>query len=137
MHQQLFHRVKLIDNSKRKTEALFFKKLDAYLKEAERKGQKIAIVSHHPLYFTGANSTKMEPIRFLINYTPFAIFGVAGLYRAARGMSPQPSYKRMVKKFEKHIAPYKHIAWISGHDHDQQIIIKNNVTQIVSGNGGP
>ena len=105
VHQQLFHRVKLIDNSKRKTEALFFEKLDAYLKEAERKGQKIAIVSHHPLYLTGANSTKMQPIRFLINYTPFAIFGVAGLYRAARGMSPQPSYKRMVKKFEKHIAP--------------------------------
>ena len=136
VHNQLFHRVKLIDDSKSKTEALFFEKLDAYLKEAESKGQKIAIVSHHPLYLTGANSTKIQPIRFLINYTPFAIFGVAGLYRAARGMSPQPSYKRMVRKFEQHIAPYKHITWISGHDHDQQIIIKNNVTQIVCGNGG-
>jgi predicted MPP superfamily phosphohydrolase len=136
VHKQLTHPVGLIDNSKKKTEALFFQQFDAYLKEASEKGQKIAIVTHHPLYLTGANSLKMQPTRFLITYTPLKVFGMMGMNRAARGMSPQPNYKRMVSKFEKHIAPYKNIIWISGHDHDQQLIIKNNVTQIVSGNGG-
>jgi hypothetical protein len=136
IHQQLFHKVGLIDDSKAKTEALFFQQFDAYLKEAHDKGHKIFVMSHHPLYLTGKNSLKMQPLRFLINYTPFAVLGTAGLYRAARGMGPQPCYKRMVRKFETHIAPYKHIVWISGHDHDQQLIEKNNVTQIVSGNGG-
>jgi predicted MPP superfamily phosphohydrolase len=136
VHRQVAHPVGLIDNSVKKTEALFFQQFDAYLKEASEKGQKIAVVTHHPLYLTGANSLKMQPTRFLITYTPLKVAGMAGLNRAARGMSPQPNYQRMVEKFEKHVAPYKHIIWISGHDHDQQLIVKNNITQIVSGNGG-
>ena len=136
VHNQIFHPVKKLENSKKKTEILFFQQFDAYLKEANDKGNKIFVMTHHPLYLSGKNSLRMEPLRSLINYTPMAVFGVAGLYRAARGMSPQPSYKRMVRKFEQHIAPYKHIIWLSGHDHDQQLIEKNNVTQIVCGNGG-
>jgi Calcineurin-like phosphoesterase len=136
VHQQIFHKVDVVENSKKKTEQLFFEQFDAHLKAAHDKGNKIVVMTHHPLYLSGKNSLRMEPTRFLINYTPLAVFGVAGLYRAARGMSPQPSYKRMVRKFEKHIAPYKEIFWVSGHDHDQQLIEKNNVTQIVSGNGG-
>jgi UDP-2,3-diacylglucosamine pyrophosphatase LpxH len=136
VHRQVGHPVGLIDNSKKKTERLFFEQFDFFLKEASEKGQKIAVVTHHPLYLTGKNALKMQPTRFLITYTPLKLFGMMGLNRAARGMSPQPNYKKMVKKFEKHIEPYKNILWISGHDHDQQLIIKNNVTQIVSGNGG-
>ena len=136
VHNQIFHPVKKLENSKKKTETLFFQQFDAYLKEANDKGNKIFVMTHHPLYLSGKNSKPMQPLRFLVNYTPLAVFGVAGLYRAARGMSPQPSYKRMVRKFEQHIAPYKHIIWLSGHDHDQQLIEKNNVTQIVCGNGG-
>jgi Calcineurin-like phosphoesterase len=136
VHHQLFHKVDLIENSTKKTEKLFFEQFDTYLKEANDKGNKIFVMTHHPLYLTGKNSKPMQPLRFLVNYTPLAVFGVAGLYRAARGMSPQPSYKRMVRKFENHIAQYKHVIWLSGHDHDQQLIEKNNVTQIVCGNGG-
>ncbi len=96
IHQQLLHPVGLVDNSKEKTEQLFFKQFDAYLKEAHEKGQKIAVVTHHPLYLTGANSLKMQPTRFLITYTPLKVFGMAGMNRATRGMSPQFNYKRMV-----------------------------------------
>lgn len=136
IHQQLLHPVGLIDNSKEKTEQLFFNQFDAYLKEASEKGQKIAVVTHHPLYLTGKNAVKMQPTRFLVTYTPLKVFGMMGVNRATRGMSPQNCYKRMVKKFETHVAAYKNILWISGHDHDQQFIVKNNITQIVSGNGG-
>ena len=66
VHQQLFHRVKLIDNSKSKTEALFFEKLDAYLKEAEGKGQKIAIVSHHPLYLVSVHIVGQDIVHYYI-----------------------------------------------------------------------
>jgi predicted MPP superfamily phosphohydrolase len=136
VHRQVAHPVDLIDNSVKKTEALFFQQFDEYLKEAAEKDQKIAVVTHHPMYLTGANSLKMQPTRFLITYSPLKVLGMAGMNRAVRGMSPQPNYKRMVAKFEKHVAPYKHIIWISGHDHDQQLIVKNNITQIISGNGG-
>ncbi len=136
VHQQLFHPVKTIENSRKKTEQLFFQQLDADLQEATEKRQKVLIVTHHPLYLSGKNALRLQPLRFFINYTPMALLGVMGMYRAARGMSPQPSYKRMVKKFEQHIAPYPHVIWVSGHDHDQQLIHKNNVTQIVCGNGG-
>jgi hypothetical protein len=136
IHKQLLHPVKLIDNSIEKTEMLFFQQFDAYLSEAQQKGQKIVVVAHHPLYLTGANSVKLEPLRFLITYTPLKVMGMAGMNRAARGMAPQPNYKRLVKKFEAHLAPYPQVIWVSGHDHDQQLIIKKNITQVICGNGG-
>lgn len=136
VHRQLLHPVGLINNSVKETERLFFKQFDMYLKEAHSKGQKIVIVSHHPLYLTGKNSLKMEPARFLITYTPLKVFGMMGMNRAARGMSPQNSYQKMVRKLEKAVESYKSVIWISGHDHDQQLIIKNNITQVVCGNGG-
>lgn len=118
------------------TEALFYKNLDEMIATAVANNQQVIVAAHHPVYTNGQHSKRREPLRFLINYTPLQVFGLMGLNRLLSQDIHQPRYKRMrrrlVQIFDKY--PGK-LIYVSGHDHNFQMIEKNQIMYIVSGGG--
>lgn len=122
--------------TKANTKKIFYSILDSILNYSSLNNQKVIIAAHHPIYTNGQHSKKKQPLRFLINYTPLQIFGLLGLNRLLSQDIEQPRYKRMRKKMISIFEKYPHqITYVSGHDHNLQLIHKDSVTYIVSGGG--
>jgi predicted phosphodiesterase len=119
----------------KKTEKLFYRKLDSLISYSKEKGEEVIIAAHHPMYTNGAHSRKMQPLRFCINYTPLQIFGQFGLNRLFSQDLPQPKYKKMRKRILACIEKYDHVVYASGHDHNLQFFKEKNNRFIVSGCG--
>jgi len=122
--------------TKSHTKELFYKRLDSIISYAVTNDQKIIIAAHHPIYTNGEHSRKLQPWRFLVNYTPFQVFGLMGLNRLLSQDIQQPRYKKMRKEMIQIFSKYPNqITYVCGHDHNLQQIQKDNVTYIVSGAG--
>jgi UDP-2,3-diacylglucosamine pyrophosphatase LpxH len=122
--------------TKSQTKKMFYKRLDSILAYADVRDEKVIIAAHHPVYTNGAHSRKLQPWRFLVNYTPFQVFGVLGLNRLFSQDIEQPRYKKMRKDLLKVFNKYPDkITYVCGHDHNLQLINKDNVSYIVSGGG--
>lgn len=121
--------------SKRNTKELFYQKLDSILSFAKQNGEQVIVAAHHPLYTNGEHSRSLQPIRFLVNYTPFQIFGIFGLNRLFSQDMEQPRYKKMRKRILKSLNKYDNILYASGHDHNLQYFEHNGNRYSVSGAG--
>lgn len=121
--------------SKRKTKELFYHQLDSLLAYSATQEQKVIVTAHHPMFTNGAHSRKLQPERFLINYTPFRIFGLFGLDRLFSQDLPQSRYKRMRRRMLECFSHYDNIVYASGHDHNMQFFKEGKNHYIVSGNG--
>ena len=134
LHRQFFHKVGKTDSYKH-MEAAYLHRLDSLLTLADNAKKTVVFLTHHPLITYGYHSKKRQPLRFLINYTPFQIFGLLGLNRALLSDLPQPRYRRMANKLlyvlKKH-APYIAVA---GHEHNFQHIVQDNMAYVISGAG--
>lgn len=128
---------KNVVGSKKQTKELFYKHLDSLLNLAEKNNEQVVIAAHHPLYSNGKHSKSKQPLRFLLNYTPFQFFGLMGLNRLYSQDMQQPRYKKMRKKLLFTISNYSNIIYASGHDHNLQCFQKGegNNKFIVSGAG--
>jgi len=121
--------------SVKQTKKIFYKKLDSILTVAEQNGEKVIIAAHHPIYTNGFHSSKREPLRFLVNYTPLKIFGWIGLDRLLSQDIDSPRYKKMRKQLITIFNKHSNIIYVSGHDHNMQYFKMNNNKYIVSGCG--
>lgn len=134
LHRQFFHKVGKTDSYK-KMEQIYLHRLNSILISAKAKNQKVVYLSHHPLKNYGVHAQSRQPWMFLVNYTPFQIFGLLGVNRALMSEMRQPRYKKMARKIlgvlDKH-APYLCVA---GHEHNLQYIEENNATYLISGSG--
>jgi predicted phosphodiesterase len=136
LQQQFFHPVGHIKGmSNKETSDRFFHNLDSILAAAKSSNEKVIIVGHHPLYSKGKHALKKQPWRFLINYTPFQIFGLLGLNRVYMQDTEQPRYKRMKRMLLESMDPYANIIYACGHDHNMQFSKHENLYHIVSGSG--
>jgi predicted phosphodiesterase len=136
LQQQFFHPVgKDPGKSKGETELHCYKRLDSLLAYAMAHHEKVIIASHHPLFSKGKHALKKEPWRFLVNYTPFQIFGLLGLNRVYMQDTEQPRYRRMKRNLLKVIDAYPNIIYACGHDHNMQFSKHDNLYHIVSGSG--
>jgi calcineurin-like phosphoesterase family protein len=121
--------------TKKQTKEYFYKRLDSLLEYSGKNNEQVIITAHHPMYTNGKHSRKLQPIRFIINYTPFQIFGQMGLNRLFSQDLSQPKYKKMRWRMLKSFDKYNNIVFASGHDHNLQLFKENGNRYIVSGCG--
>ena len=136
LHSQFFHKVNRPRGLNRKeTQNLFFKRLDSLMNVMQMAGDQIVIAAHHPLFSNGHHGSPKEPLRFLINYTPFQIFGLMGLNRMLVQDIPQPRYKKMKRRLLRVLENYPGVIFISGHEHNLQYHTYDDDHFLISGSG--
>lgn len=121
--------------SKKHTIELFYSNLDSLLTLAKKNGEQVIIAAHHPMYTNGKHSASVQPLRFLINKTPFQIFGLMGLNRLLSQDLAQPRYKKMRNRMLKSFNKHENLICASGHDHNLQCFKQGANSYIVSGAG--
>ncbi|MGZ4061228.1 MAG: hypothetical protein ACXVPU_19510, partial [Bacteroidia bacterium] len=123
------------NGSVKQTKKMFYNQLDSILAYASNDNEQVIITAHHPMYTNGEHSRARQPLRFFINYTPFRIFGLAGLNRLLSQDIAEPKYRRMRNKILASINKYNNITYASGHDHNLQYFKEGKSGYIVSGSG--
>lgn len=121
--------------SKKETKSLFYRQLDSLLGYSAAHGQKVIVTAHHPMFTNGLHSRKLQPFRFMVNCTPFRIFGLCGLDRLFSQDLVQSPYRKMRKKMLECFSHYDNIVYASGHEHNMQFFKEGKNRYIVSGNG--
>ncbi len=136
LQSQFFHKVNRPRGLNRKeTQDQFFTRLDSLMNIAQISGDQIIIAAHHPLFSNGHHGLPKEPLRFLINYTPFQIFGLVGLNRMLVQDIQQPRYKNMKKRLLRIMANYPGVIFVSGHEHNLQYHTYDDDHFLISGSG--
>ncbi|MBX7183127.1 MAG: metallophosphoesterase [Bacteroidia bacterium] len=136
LQSQFFHSTPKFPGMNRKqTSQAFFQRLDSLLKASKANGEQIIVSAHHPLFSMGHHGRPKQPLRFLVNWTPFQIFGLLGLNRMLVQDIPQPRYKRLKKKFLALFDSYENLIYTSGHDHNLQYFKHGPNHYLVSGAG--
>jgi hypothetical protein len=121
--------------SKKETADKFFYRLDSLLNRAKENNEKVIIAGHHPMYTNGAHSKTKQPLRFLVNYTPFQLFGLMGLNRLYSQDLAQPKYRKFRERLLRSIDAYDDIVYVCGHEHNLQCFYEKKNRFIVSGSG--
>jgi len=123
------------DNCSIKTRLNFLDEFESLIKKSNGKTTIIAI--HHPIYSNGSHGGQYSLKQQMI---PVPIAGsIASLLRKTGGVSSQDlQSKRYVELRTKLIAIAQNnpkAVFVSGHEHNLQYIVKNNLPQIISGSG--
>ena len=134
LQRQFFHKVGKTSSYKT-MEIAYLNRLDSLLTRAEKTQKTAVFLAHHPLVNYGHHAKKRQPLRFLINYTPFQIFGLMGLNRALLSDLPQPRYRRMANKFLAILKKHSPYICVAGHEHNLQHIVQDNAAYVISGAG--
>ena len=121
--------------SKKHTRELFYARFDSLLNYASQHQEQVLVAAHHPMYTNGEHSRRLQPLRFLVNYTPFQLFGVMGLNRLLMQDLAQPRYRKMRKQLLNSLDKYDNIVYASGHEHNLQCFKEKGKRYIVSGSG--
>ncbi len=121
--------------TKKETKELFYKRLDSILIAAKKNHEQVIVAAHHPIYTNGQHAKAKQPFRFLVNYTPFQVFGLLGINRLYSQDIAQPRYKKMRKNMLTIFNKYDNIAYVSGHDHNLQCFKEIGNRYVVSGSG--
>ncbi len=121
--------------TKKQTQNNFYKKLDSLLILSKENQEQVIIAAHHPMYSNGQHAKAKQPFRFLVNCTPFQIFGLLGINRLYSQDLAQPRYKKMRKRMLTIFNKYDNITFASGHEHNLQCFKEGGNRYIVSGSG--
>ncbi|MES2592072.1 MAG: metallophosphoesterase [Bacteroidota bacterium] len=121
--------------TKKHTKELFYSRLDSLLNLAKQNGERVLITAHHPMYTNGNHCGKKQPLRFLVNRTPFQLFGLLGLNRLLSQDLSQPRYAKLRKRLLESFNKYDNIIYAAGHDHNLQCFKECANGFIVSGAG--
>ena len=121
--------------TRKQTAEAFFNGLDSLLNYCQTHNEKALVVYHHPLFTNGGHGARKQPLRFLINYTPFQLLGLIGGNRWLVQDIPQPRFKKMRTRMLDIMAKYKGVINASGHEHYLQHYTNGDDHFIVSGSG--
>lgn len=136
LHSQFFHKTnKPTGLTRKQTSERCFKALDSLLVLSDSLHQKVIIAAHHPLFSMGHHGRPKQPLRFLVNWTPFQVFGLIGLNRMLVQDIPQPRYQKLKKRLLRTMYGHKNIIYAAGHEHTLQYFLHNNNHFLVSGAG--
>ncbi len=134
--QWFLHYGKVMTTGTRKqTGERFFHELDSVITMGKQQNKQVVLMGHHPIYTNGLHSRGRQPIRFLVNYTPFQLLGLAGLNRLLSQDLPQPRYGKMRERLLAIIEKHGNVVYASGHEHNLQFFERGNNRFIVSGAG--
>ena len=123
------------DNCEIKTRVKFFDEFEGLIKKA--RGKTTIIAMHHPMFTNGSHGGKFSAKSHL---SPLPILGsVKNLIRKTSGLSNTDIQNKKYNELKKHIVTLSQendkTIFVSGHDHNLQYIVKDNLPQIVSGSG--
>jgi predicted phosphohydrolase len=130
---QFYKKNKIV--SKKYTKELFYQRLDSLLAFSKANHEQVILAAHHPMYTNGQHSKSRQPWRFLVNRTPFQLFGLLGLNRLYSQDIAQPRYKKMRNKMLDILTKYDNVTYVSGHDHNLQCFKEGKTRYLVSGSG--
>lgn len=123
------------DDCEIKTRSKFFDEIEGLIKKARGKTTLIAI--HHPMFTNGSHGGQYS---FKSHLTPLPILGtLKNIVRKTSGVSPadiqNSKYNELRKRVITMAQENDKAIFISGHDHNLQYILKDNLPQIISGSG--
>ena len=123
------------DNCEIKTRTKFFDELEGLVKKA--RGKTTIIAMHHPMFTKGSHGGKYS---FSSYMSPLPVLGsIKNLIRKTSGLTNTDLQNKKYNKLKKHIVTIcqenDKTIFVSGHDHNLQYIVEDNIPQIVSGSG--
>jgi len=123
------------DNCEIRTRIKFFNELEGLIKKARGKTTLIAL--HHPMFTNGPHGGQYS---FSSHMKPLPVLGtLKNVIRKTSGISPADVQYQKYNTLRKRIITLAQendkIVFVSGHDHNLQYLVKDNLPQIISGSG--
>jgi hypothetical protein len=123
------------DDCEIKTRSKFFDELEGEIKKAQGKTTLIAV--HHPMFTNGSHGGQYS---FGSHMTPLPVLGtLKNIIRKTGGVTTVDIQNKLYHEFRKRIITLAQendkTIFVSGHEHNLQYIVQDNLPQIVSGSG--
>jgi hypothetical protein len=123
------------DNCEIKTRTKFFDEYEGLIKKS--RGKTTIIALHHPMFTNGSHGGKYS---FKSHMSPLPILGSAkNLIRKSSGLTNTDIQNKKYNQLKKHLVTISQendkTIFVSGHDHNLQYLVKDNLPQIISGSG--
>ena len=125
----------LNDNCDIKTRHAFFDEYSSLIKKA--RGKTTIVALHHPMYTNGSHGGQFT---FGSHMKPLPVLGtLKNVIRKTSGVANVDLQNKMYNEFKQRLVTIsqenKKVVFVSGHEHNLQYIIEDNLHQIVSGSG--
>ncbi|WP_303318265.1 metallophosphoesterase [Flavivirga abyssicola] len=123
------------DDCEIKTRTKFFDEFESEIKKA--RGKTTIVALHHPMFTNGSHGGQYS---FKSHMKPIPVLGtLKNLIRKTGGVTIVDVQNKMYNEFRKRIITLSQendkVVFVSGHDHNLQYIVQDNLPQIVSGSG--
>lgn len=118
-----------------KTKALFFDEYESLIKKA--RGKTTIVALHHPMFTNGSHGGQYS---FKSHMQPTPILGtLKNVIRKTGGIVTVDDQNNKYRAFQKRLVTLSQendkVVFVSGHDHNLQYIVQDNLPQIISGSG--
>lgn len=123
------------ENCEIKTKAQFLEEFRSEIKKARGKTTIVAI--HHPMFSNGEHGGKYD---FKSHLQPIPILGtLKNILRKTTGVVNADQQNVFYNELKKNLLAAAHhnekVVFVSGHEHNLQYIVEENIPQIISGSG--
>ncbi|MBJ6369760.1 metallophosphoesterase [Snuella sedimenti] len=118
-----------------KTRTKFFDEFESEIKKA--RGKTVIVAVHHPMFTNGSHGGQYT---FGSHMSPLPVFGtLKNIIRKTGGVTTVDIQNTLYNEFRKRIITLSQendkTIFVSGHDHNLQYIVQDNLPQIISGAG--
>lgn len=123
------------DDCEIKTRALFFDEYESLIKKA--RGKTTIVALHHPLFSNGSHGGQYS---FKSHMLPLPVLGtLKNLIRKTGGVVTVDDQNKKYLELKKRLVTLSQenekVVFVSGHDHNLQYLVQDNLPQIISGSG--
>jgi len=123
------------DDCEIKTRELFFNEYSSLIKKA--RGKTTIVALHHPMYTNGLHGGQYH---FKSHLSPAPVLGtLKNLLRVTTGVSNADIQNKRYNELRKRLITISQenskVVFVSGHEHNLQYLVQDNLRQIVSGSG--
>ncbi|EGV44556.2 phosphoesterase [Bizionia argentinensis JUB59] len=123
------------DDCEIKTREAFLEEFESRIKKA--RGKTTIVAMHHPVFTNGPHGGQYT---FMDHMKPLPVLGtLKNILRKTTGISPEDIQNKSYNEFRKRIITLaqenERVIFVSGHDHNLQYLVQDNLVQIISGSG--